>query len=191
MEKDTYVFCHRLLKTHVLLFLVTAIRTAPITDSSALNYGSLTNVTDSAKQIKHELEWNKAAKAVATEELQVLDQLIIDDADRRLSSGTNLTETSTTEDVVPGQLMFEEITQASKGLGTTSDIEDAEIIQVHFTFTLPCCIVIDFFLNDQTDALFILILLCYKTLEHPDSAWKRSSKTCMKLTSAECAVEHS
>ena len=26
---------------------------------------------------------------------------------------------------------------------------------------------------------------------HPDSAWKRSSKTCMKLTSAECIVENS
>jgi hypothetical protein len=26
---------------------------------------------------------------------------------------------------------------------------------------------------------------------HPDSAWKRSSKTCMKLTSAECTVENS
>jgi len=25
----------------------------------------------------------------------------------------------------------------------------------------------------------------------PDSAWKRSSKTCMKLTSAECTVENS
>jgi hypothetical protein len=24
---------------------------------------------------------------------------------------------------------------------------------------------------------------------HPDSAWKPSSKTCMKLTSAECTVE--
>jgi hypothetical protein len=24
---------------------------------------------------------------------------------------------------------------------------------------------------------------------HPDSAWKRSSKTCMKVTSAECTVE--
>jgi hypothetical protein len=23
---------------------------------------------------------------------------------------------------------------------------------------------------------------------HPDSAWKRSSKTCMKITSAECTV---
>ena len=132
MKKDTCVFCHQLLKTHVLLLLVTAMRTAPITDTSALNYSSLTNVTDSAKPIEHELEWNKAAKTVATEELQVLDQLIIDDADRRLPSGTNLTEISpTTEDVVPGQLMFEEITQASKGLGTTSDTADAEIIQVH------------------------------------------------------------
>jgi hypothetical protein len=26
---------------------------------------------------------------------------------------------------------------------------------------------------------------------HPDSAWKQSSKTCMKLTSAECTVENS
>jgi len=27
------------------------------------------------------------------------------------------------------------------------------------------------------------------TAFHPDSAWKRSSKTCMKLTSAEFTVE--
>ena len=27
--------------------------------------------------------------------------------------------------------------------------------------------------------------------EHPDSAWKRSPKTCLKLTSAECTVENS
>jgi len=26
---------------------------------------------------------------------------------------------------------------------------------------------------------------------HPDSAWKRSSKTCMKFTSSECTVEYS
>jgi hypothetical protein len=26
--------------------------------------------------------------------------------------------------------------------------------------------------------------------KHPDSAWKRSSKTCMKLISAECTVEN-
>jgi len=26
---------------------------------------------------------------------------------------------------------------------------------------------------------------------HPDSAWKRSSKTCMKLTSAKCTVQNS
>jgi len=131
MEKETWGFCHQLLRTHILLFLVSAIRTAPVTDSSGLNYGSPTNVTDGAKQIKHELEWNNAAKAVATEELQVLDQLIIDDADRRLSPGTNLTEMSpTTEDLVPGQIMFEEITQASKGLGTTSGTADAEMIQV-------------------------------------------------------------
>jgi len=26
---------------------------------------------------------------------------------------------------------------------------------------------------------------------HPDSAWKRSSKTCMKITGAECTVENS
>jgi hypothetical protein len=35
--------------------------------------------------------------------------------------------------------------------------------QMKFTFTLPC-IVIDFFLNNQTDALIIPNLFCYKTL---------------------------
>jgi hypothetical protein len=34
----------------------------------------------------------------------------------------------------------------------------------NFTFTLPCCIVIDFFLINQSDALIIEILFCYKTL---------------------------
>ena len=42
---------------------------------------------------------------------------------------------------------------------------------VNFTIMLPC-IVIDFCLNKQP-------------MEHPDSAWKRSSETCMKITSAE------
>ena len=94
-----------------------------------------------------------------------------------------------------------------------------------FIFMLPC-IVIDFFLNNQPDALIIPILFCYKTLHisgifsahhqefsivhsalvsfmqalltaskqsqfHPDSAWKRSSENCMKLTSAECTLENS
>ena len=100
---------------------------------------------------------------------------------------------------------------------------------LNFTFMLPC-IVIEFFLNNQPDALIIQILFCYKTLHvsgifsahhqdfctvhsalvsfmqvvvtasnqsqdgtvfHPDSDWKRSTKTCMKLTSAECTVENS
>ena len=100
----------------------------------------------------------------------------------------------------------------------------------NFTFMLSC-IVIDFFLNNQKDALIIQILFCYKTLHvsgifsahhqefstvnsalvsfmqvynarfqaqsgwnlqfHLDSTWKRSSETCMKLTSAECTVENS
>ena len=78
------------------------------------------------------------------------------------------------------------------------------------------CIVIDFFLNNQPDAIIIQILFCDKTLHVSDifsahhqefftvlsalvsfmqvfenSAWKRSSKTCMKLTSAECTAENS
>jgi hypothetical protein len=31
----------------------------------------------------------------------------------------------------------------------------------------------------------------FQWTEHPDSVWKRSSKICMKLTSAECTVENS
>jgi len=37
---------------------------------------------------------------------------------------------------------------------------------IYFTFMLPC-IVIDFFLNNQPDALIIPILFCYKTLHVP------------------------
>jgi len=87
------------------------------------------------------------------------------------------------------------------------------------------CILLDFFLNNQPDALIIPILFFYKTLlvsgifsahhqefstvhsamvsfmevsderfqqdVRPDSAWKRSSETGMKLTSTECTVENS
>jgi hypothetical protein len=86
----------------------------------------------------------------------------------------------------------------------------------NFTFLLPC-IVIDFFLNNQPDALIIQIYCVTKLymfwasslpiirssllyirqfpstvmMFHPDCAWERSSKTCMKLTSAECTVENS
>jgi len=49
---------------------------------------------------------------------------------------------------------------------------------------LPC-IVIDFLLNNQPDALIS------GTQIHLDSAWKRASETCMELTSAECTVENS
>jgi hypothetical protein len=52
-----------------------------------------------------------------------------------------------------------------------------------------------FFINNQSNALIIQIYSVIKVyrvrMEHPDSAWKRSSKTCMKLTSAECTVENS
>jgi len=37
-----------------------------------------------------------------------------------------------------------------------------QIHNTHFTFMLPC-FVIDFFLNNQPDALIIPILFCYKT----------------------------
>ena len=78
-----------------------------------------------------------------------------------------------------------------------------------------------FFLNNQPDALIIPILFCHKTPHvsgilsahhqefsavhsalisftqvsddrfHPDSAWKRSSENCVKITSVECTVEDS
>jgi hypothetical protein len=34
----------------------------------------------------------------------------------------------------------------------------------NFTFMLPCCIIRDFFLNNQPDAPIILNLFCYKAL---------------------------
>jgi hypothetical protein len=89
------------------------------------------------------------------------------------------------------------------------------------TYVVLPSIVIDLFLNNQSDALIIPILLCYKSLHvsaifsahhqefsavhlalvsfmqvfddrfHAESGWKRSSETRMKLTSAECTVENS
>ena len=58
---------------------------------------------------------------------------------------------------------------------------------------------LDFFLNNQPDALILQIYsvkkLCmfqaFSLPIRPDSVWKRSSETCMKLTSAECTVENS
>jgi hypothetical protein len=56
------------------------------------------------------------------------------------------------------------------------------------------------FLNNQPDALIIQIYSVIKLymfrasslpIIHPDSAWKRSSQTYMKLTSTECTVENS
>jgi hypothetical protein len=44
---------------------------------------------------------------------------------------------------------------------------------------------------DKEDARNMLSFLLYIPPFHPDSAWKRSSKTCMKLTSDECTVEKS
>jgi hypothetical protein len=133
MKKGICVFCHQLLKTHVVLILISTVRTVPIANSSALNYGPLTNASDSAKEAEHELQCNNEATDVAKEALQVLDQLIIEDAELRLSSGTNFTEMSpTTDDLVPSQLMPEEMTQVKKELDTISDTVDAEIFQVQF-----------------------------------------------------------
>ena len=100
---------------------------------------------------------------------------------------------------------------------------------IYLYINVPC-IAIDFYLNNQPDALIMQILFCYinstcfghllcpssevfyctfgigKLHEdfwlpfwlsqdgkqfHPDSAWIRSSKTCMKLINAECTVENS
>ena len=50
-----------------------------------------------------------------------------------------------------------------------------------------------FLFNDQPDALINQIYSVIKlyTSQASDSAWKRSPKTGMKLTSAECTVESS
>jgi hypothetical protein len=53
------------------------------------------------------------------------------------------------------------------------------------TLTADGCL---FFLNNQQDTLIIQI---YFVIKHPDSAWKQSSKTYIKLTSAKCTVEDS
>ena len=44
------------------------------------------------------------------------------------------------------------------------------------TFMLPYCIVTDFFLNNQPDALIILILFCYKTPDDGQSGCPKHVK---------------
>jgi hypothetical protein len=50
-------------------------------------------------------------------------------------------------------------------------------------YNLPPCLVNGFIFGTEAESGWNAV--------PPDSAWKRSSKTCLKLTSAECAVENS
>jgi hypothetical protein len=64
---------------------------------------------------------------------------------------------------------------------------------------LPCCIVINFFLNNKPDAPIIQIYPVIKLFMFGASSlpiigsfvWKRSSKNCLKLASVEFTVENS
>jgi len=58
------------------------------------------------------------------------------------------------------------MSQAPYDITAVPELAEIQIIQ-QFTFMLPC-IVIDFFLNNQPDALIIQILFCYKTLHVSD-----------------------
>lgn len=128
---------HKLLRLYLILILTNSVRTAPIEKSAlGLDFDFLPNVSDNGEQIKQEVEGNTKKAELTKDRLQVLDELILDDADGLLSSGSNLLEVSpTTEDLVPAQpnnpkADYEEVTAVSKDLDLVGATVDAELIQV-------------------------------------------------------------
>jgi hypothetical protein len=136
MKKIISFPSQKLLRIHFVLILTSSVRTAPTANSeSRLHLNFLPKVSDSEEQMIQELGGNKTAE-LTKDELQVLDELILDEADGLLSSGANLLEVSpTTEDLVPDQpnntrVDFEEVTAFSKDLDFGGATVDAELMQV-------------------------------------------------------------
>jgi hypothetical protein len=136
MKKNIGFLYHTLLKTPAILILVSSVESVPIANSSSLNYGFVTNVSDSAEQIKHEIEWDMESTDVAEEELQVLGQTVDDETERLLSSSTNVTEVSPATEILVlgqlnrGQVEVEDVTVVSKELESGGGAEDSEVIEV-------------------------------------------------------------
>lgn len=121
-----------------MLILTSVVRTVPLGNTaSGLNFDLLANVSDEQEQVKPQLEWSKKETEVTKRGLQLLDHVILGDADDLLSSGAaSLPETfPTAENLVPGQtdnagVELQEVTGVDEDVGRTGDEVDAELMQV-------------------------------------------------------------
>jgi hypothetical protein len=128
----------QLLRINFMLILTSSVRTVPVANTpSGLNLSLLANASEEQEQVKPRLEWSKKETEVTKEGLQVLDQVILGDADDLLSSGAaNLPETfPTAGNLVPGQtnsagVELQEVTGVGEDVGRTGDAVDADLMQV-------------------------------------------------------------
>jgi hypothetical protein len=105
--------------------------------ASGLDLDLLANGSDEQEQRKPQLEWSKKETEVTKGGLQVLDHVILGDADDLLSSGAaSVPETfPTAENLVPGQtdsagVELQEVTGVGKDVGRSGEEVDAELMQV-------------------------------------------------------------
>jgi hypothetical protein len=128
----------QLLRINFMLLLTSSVRAVPIANSaSGLSFDLLANASDEQEQMKPQLEWSSKEAEVTKEGLQVLDHVILGDADDLLSSGAaNLPETfPTAENLVPGhtdgsRFELQEVTRVGEDVGRTGVETVAELMQV-------------------------------------------------------------
>lgn len=128
----------QLLRINLMLMLTSSVRTVPIANgASGRSFDLLANASDEQERMKPQQEWSNKETEVTEEGLQVLDHVILGDADDLLSSGAaNLPETfPTAENLVPGQtdrsrVELQEVHRVGEDVGRTGDETDAELMQV-------------------------------------------------------------
>ncbi|XP_069679294.1 uncharacterized protein [Periplaneta americana] len=132
-------------RVHIIFALMHPGWSLPLASTaSGIRFDFLSNVSDNEEQMKQKLQEGKKAKEAANEGLQVLDQLILDEAGGLLSSYASIPETSpTTEDFVAGQVNtgrveLEEVSPVSKDVDHMgSSLGDAELMQFHRKLPIP------------------------------------------------------
>jgi hypothetical protein len=138
MKINIRLLIRQLLRINFMLILTSSVRAVPVANrASGINFDLLANASDEQGQKKQQLEWRNKEIDVPKEGLQLLDHVILGDADDLLSSGAaNLPETfPTTENLIPGhtdgaRVELQEVTRIGEDVGRTGDETDAELMQV-------------------------------------------------------------
>jgi hypothetical protein len=127
-----------LLRINLLLILTSSVLTVPIANrASGPNFHLLANGSDGEEQTISQFQWSQKEAEVTKARMQVLDHLILGDADDLLSSGAaNLPDSfPTAESLVPGQtdsatVQLQEATGTREDVGHTGDQGNADLMQV-------------------------------------------------------------